>query len=117
MALGSPIRQAQGRLPEDAGMWFDSVLRGLRTGSPRMVGNGTRRASGWSRVWLGMCSGGWSEVFSFWANVFSFGPDVFTFQPNVFSSEGHVFSEDEERRRLGAVGQAGLPGVAWERWD
>ena len=33
-AAGSTIRQAQGRLSGDAGMWFDSALRRLRAGSP-----------------------------------------------------------------------------------
>ena len=28
------LRQAQGRLSGDAGMWFDSALRRLRPGSP-----------------------------------------------------------------------------------
>ena len=52
--------------------------------------DGGTEGGGWA--WLGMCSVGRVNVFSFGGNVSSFRANVFSFRPNVFTFAGHVFS-------------------------
>ena len=64
---------------------FDKLRAGpfgrLRAGSPGTPGARRARGGGWA--WLGVCSVGW-------VNVFSFGGDVSSFRANVSSFEGDV---------------------------
>ena len=60
------------------------------TGSPSTVGDGARRAGGGGWSWLGMCSVGRVNVFSFGADVSTFRANVSSFWADVFSFEGDV---------------------------